>query len=230
MFFYHFSRFLSYIPLSLIYPTKTIGAKNIPKKQAVIFACNHRSNVDVVLIGLKTSKAFNVLAKQSLFKNKFSGAVLKSYGAIPVDRDNVSPSVIKTVLKGLKNGKRLVMFPEGTRNDVSDQDSISAKNGVAMFAIKTHTPVVPMWIVKKPKAFKHNTLLIGKPFELTEFYEQKLTAEVLDTASKIVSQKMQELRDDYLKQQQEKKDKKQAKKQKKNSKSKKQVKQNQIES
>ncbi len=213
MFFYHFSRVLSYIPLSLIYPTKTIGAKNLPKKGSVIMACNHRSNVDVVLVGLKTTKVFKVLAKQSLFKNKFVSAVLKSYGGIPVDRDNVSPAVIKEVLKNIKEGKRILMFPEGTRKDVDDQDTISAKHGVAMFAIKTRTPVVPMWIIKKPKAFKHNVLLFGKPFELTEFYDKKLSNEVLEEASKIVSSKMQALRDDYLEQQKQKKEKKNKKKQ-----------------
>lgn len=204
MFFYHFSRVLSYIPLSLIYPTKAVGKKNIPKKGAVIFACNHRSNVDVVLMGLKTTKTFKVLAKDSLFKNKFVGAVLKSYGGIPVNRENVSPQVIKEVLKALKQQKRLVMFPEGTRKDISNEEDLSAKNGVAMFAIKTKTPVVPVWILNKPKAFKHNVIMFGKPFELSQFYEQKLSNEVLTQASHVVSEKMQELRDDFLKQQEEK--------------------------
>ena len=71
-----------------------------------------------------------------------------------------------------------------------------------------------MWLIKKPKAFRHNVLLVGEPFRLTEFEGQKATKEILQEASKIISQKMQNLRDTYLKEQEEKKAKKKKPKEK----------------
>ena len=117
-------------------------------------------------------------------------------------------------MDALKRGERLLLFPEGTRKDVSDEESLSLKNGTAMFAVKSQVPVVPMWLLKKPKAFRRNVLLVGEPFVLDEFAGQKMSKELLEKASGIISQKMQSLRDDYLKTQEEKKKKKAKKKQK----------------
>lgn len=204
MFFYWFCYSLAFLPLKIFWPTKVIGKKNLPKKEKAILACNHRSNTDIAVLDINLKRRPYVLAKDSLFKNKFKGAILKSWGAIPVDRQNVGISVIKKVLKLLNENNWLLVFPEGTRKDITDEENMSLKNGTAMFAIKSKSPIVPMWLVKKPKFCHRNVLLIGEKFYLDEFYDKKLNAEVLNEASKVISQKMQELRDDYLKKQQSK--------------------------
>lgn len=180
--------------------------------------CNHRSNMDVVVIETKFMRRPYILAKHTLFKNKFVGWILKKYGGIPVNREQVGAHSIKTALDALKKGERLLLFPEGTRKDISDEENMSLKSGTAMFAIKSQAPIVPMWLIKKPKAFKRNVLLVGEPFHLTEFYGQKLTKENLEKASLLISEKMQSLRDNYLKEQEEKKQRKQNKKSKKQAK------------
>lgn len=218
MFFYRLCHILSYLPLHICYPTKVIGKKNVPKKGASIMCCNHRSNMDAVVIDTNYYRRPYVLAKHTLFEKKFVGAVLKSYGGIPVNREQVGAHSIKMALDALKKGERLLLFPEGTRKDISDEENLSLKNGSAMFAIKSQAPVVPMWLIKKPKAFQKNVLLVGEPFVLSEFAGQKLSKEILEQASQIISQKMQKLRDDYIKEQEEKEAKKKNKKSKNKSK------------
>lgn len=211
--FYWLVWLLLYLPLRIFCPLKIIGKNNIPKKQKVILSCNHSSNLDPILIDSHFIKRPYILAKHTLFKNKLVGAVLKSWGAIPVNRENVEISTIKTVLNVLKQDKMLLIFPQGRREkDLADMQG--AKNGLAMFALKTNSPIVPMWYVKKPRFFRCNTLLIGKPFYLEGFEGQKLTQEVLTNASNIIIQKMYELRDNYLKEQEQKKQAKLAKKNK----------------
>lgn len=194
MFFYRLCWSLVWLPLRLLTPTRVIGRENLPKGKAIL-ACNHQSNWDPVLIFSYRWDRPYVLAKHTLFKNKFTSAVMRSYGGIPVNREEVSIATIKEVMKALNNDKHLLIFPQGTR--MSDMDGDSVKNGLAMFALKTKSPIVPMWFVGKPGIFRINKLLIGKPFELTEFYGQKATKEILDKASEVVGQKMLELRDNY---------------------------------
>ena len=67
------------------------------------------------------------------------------------------------------------------------------KNGMAMIAIKTKTPIVPVWIERKPRLFRKSVYHIGTPFELTEFYGQKLDEETLNRANLVVREKMLEL-------------------------------------
>ncbi len=207
MFFYWFCWTIAYLPLRILYPLKVVGKKNLPKKKKAILACNHTSNLDPVLIFSHIHRQPRILAKHTLFKNKFFGAILKNWGAIPVNRQDVGVSTIKTVLKVLKEDKWLVVFPEGTRGHTDEDEQMALKNGVALFALKSGAPIIPMWYVKKPRIFRFNKLLIGKPIDLTEFEGQKPTKEVLAKIGEIVSSKMLELRDNYLMQKKNKKSK-----------------------
>ncbi len=212
MFFYWFCYILIFIPLRLFYPTKVIGRENLPKKKKGILACNHRSNLDPIIVNNNLYCRPYIPAKHTLFENKVLGAILRSYGAIPMNREAIGLSAIKTVLKILKDEKWLLIFPEGTRKDVSDQEDLSIKGGTAMFSLKSGAPIIPMWLVKKPRFFRRNVLLIGKPFNLDEFKQERITTEVLHKASQKVSKEMETLRDNYLQQQEAKKMAKKTKK------------------
>ena len=192
--FFYISRFLCWLPLAIIYPTKVIGRKNLPKGKAILTA-NHTSNLDPILLLANTHEKKYTLAKKELFKNKLYSAILKSYGAISIDRAGTDITAIKTSLKILNKGKKLIIFPEGTRNKSEDVSKMGeAKTGTAMIAIKSKTPVVPVWFSRRPKAFTKTIIKIGEPFELSEFYGQKLTEDVLKKATDIIIKKMEELR------------------------------------
>ena len=95
------------------------------------------------------------------------------------------------------------------------------KHGVALFSLKTKSPIVPAYFVKKTNAFTFNTLLVGKPIELynmEEFKDKKIDREVLEQASKIVKKEMNTLYKNYLKEKEDKKKKKLEKKLKKQNK------------
>lgn len=192
--FFYISRFFAWLPLAICYPTKIIGRKNLPKGKAIL-TVNHTSNMDIVLLLANLHEKKYTLAKKELFKNKFVEGVLKSYGAISIDREGTDIKAIKQSLKLLNNGKKLIIFPEGTRNKNDDISKMGElKTGTAMIAIKSKTPIVPIWISKRPKAFRKTVIKIGKPFELNDFYGVKLTEEALQSATDIIAQKMEELR------------------------------------
>ena len=98
----------------------------------------------------------------------------------------------------LKNGKKLVIFPEGTRNHNDDMQLGQVKHGVAMFAIKAKVPIVPMFITKKPRFWRKTKVVIGKPFLLEEFYGKKLDNDTLTKASDQVAAKIDQLRESQL--------------------------------
>lgn len=191
--FFYICRFFSYLPLAIFYPTKVIGRKNLIKGKAVITP-NHTSNMDIVLLLANTHEKKYILAKKELFKNKFKGAILKSYGGISVDRGNNDIGAIKKALNVLKNNKKLVIFPEGTRNKSEDTSKLmEVKLGTAMLAIKSKSKIIPMWFSRRPKMFRLTKIIIGEPFELDEFYGKKLDNETLEAASKIIAEKIQKL-------------------------------------
>ena len=194
---FHFVQCLLALPIRMSYPTKFVGKNNIPKG-ACIIASNHTSNLDAVLLAVHTWEKKYYVAKKELFKSKLIGSFLKSMGAIKIDRQSTDVAAIKNCMKVLKENKKLVIFPEGTRNKNEDMQLGEVKHGVAMFAIKAKVPIVPMFIAKKPKFWRRNKVVIGKPFTLEEFYGQKLDNDVLQKASDIVAEKMNELRETTL--------------------------------
>ena len=80
---------------------------------------------------------------------------------------------------------------------MKNAEEINVKNGLSLFAIKTDSYVVPMCFRKITMPFVFNKLMIGKPFKFSEYPELesgKTDKESLDTASKILEEKMQYLR------------------------------------
>ena len=190
-------RILCFIPLNLLHPTFIKGRKNLPKGKAIL-SCNHRSNWDIVMYYLNTTQRLKILAKKEMFKNKFSGAIMRSLGGISVDRDGNDVNAIKNCMKALKEDKKLFIFPEGTRHHPENVLLGEIKSGMTLIAIKTKTPIVPIW-VSKHRLFRKSVYHIGKPFELSEFYGLKLDEETLEKANAVVREKMLEVRAKSLK-------------------------------
>lgn len=180
MFLQKFLQILLWVPAKLLLPTKVIGKKNLVKGGA-IFACNHQSALDIPTLSLNIIRKQHYLAKIEYFK-KGKKSFLYRCDAIPINRDNPELSSIKKCLQVLKEDKILTIFPEGTRKNKYPLENFKA--GIAIFAIKSQKPVIPMWIVKKPKILRFNILKIGKPIYFDEFKGQKLTDEVLQNAEK----------------------------------------------
>ena len=184
--------FFQKIPLfffSILYPLKVYGKENIPSG-ACIFACNHFRAIDCGFIVNAHNKDISFLAKKELFKNRLIAKIVSSYGAIPVDRDNPDVKSIISALKVLKSGHKLCIFPEGTRNKTGTTILQDLKSGTMIFAVKAKCPVVPMMLSGKAKLFRKTKLFIGKPFDLSEFYDKKLTDEDLVQMSEILKSKM----------------------------------------
>ena len=183
--------------LWLIMPTRIIGKKYIRKlkHKPAIFSCNHQTMNDPLILKSRYPR-LKCMAKSGLFKSKFSNWFFRSLGAYPVDRGGNDIQAVKTTLKHLKENKKVLIFPEGTR--VKEGEEVAYKNGLVMFALKTDCNVVPMVFKKRTNVFVFNTLVVGRPFkfsDIAEFKGVKITKEILQKASEFLAEKMA-----YLKQ------------------------------
>lgn len=197
---YYIILILVFIPFLIIYPTRVIGRKNLRIKGRMIFCCNHQSNNDLLLIGGKLGIRFRYMAKESLFKNKFVGTLLKWLGAYPVKRGETDIVAIKKTLGYLKDDKKVCIFPEGARLKSSEGNEL--KSGVIIFALKTKSPIVPAFIVKKPMIFRFNTLIIGEAFnlsEMPEFKGKKIDDDLIKLGVKYLQNRMYGLSRKYAK-------------------------------
>lgn len=129
------------------------GTENVRRKKRVIIAPNHISSWDPPLVGVASPRELYFLAKEDLFiPNVLFRWLITTYNAIPIKRETGGKDALKKALKLLKEEKAVVIFPEGTRNK-TEKELLPFKEGVALLAIKTNSPVVPTCVKGPRKPF-----------------------------------------------------------------------------
>lgn len=157
--------------LRIFYSIRFEGKENCPKEGGYVYASNHRSYMDPVLITLAVKRPFAYMAKEELFKqNIFFTAIIKMMGAFPVERGKGDTSVIDTSIEKLEKGKNLVIFPEGTRS--YDGKVGKGKTGVALIASKAHRDVIPVGIIFEGPKLKFRSKILVR-------YGEKISADEL---------------------------------------------------
>lgn len=189
--------FLHKIPIffwSMFYPIKIYGKENIPSGGAIL-VCNHFRAIDCGFVARAYNKDIKFLAKKEIFKNKLFSKIVTSYGGIPIDRDHPDMKSLLSAIRAVKDGHKLCIFAEGTRNKSNTNQLQELKSGTALFAVKAKCPIVPIMMYKKAKVFRRTHMIIGKPFTLEQFYDKKLSQDEQDAMDNIVRQKMIEQQD-----------------------------------
>jgi 1-acyl-sn-glycerol-3-phosphate acyltransferase len=142
--FYKFARFIGCILSLLFWPIKIKGRKYLNKKGPLIFAANHVSYLDPIVLGIANKRQIHFIAKKEIFEVPILGLIVKSLGAIPVDRQNANLISIKKSFNILKDGKILGIFPEGTRS--LNGKLLELNIGLIKIAFKTNAPIIPIAI------------------------------------------------------------------------------------
>lgn len=174
---YRFLRCILRPLVFIFFRPSLIGFENLQIQGKCIIICNHISLLDPVVIGCIVPRPIHFMAKKELFKNRFFGWLLSQLGAFPVKRGTADIAAIKKALKVLKNGELFGIFPEGTRSKTGDMQNLEP--GVAMIALKSNAPVVPIVIHNRYRCFKKTSITIGAPIDLSDFIDQKMNNDVI---------------------------------------------------
>ena len=159
----HFLYLIIYPYFKLIHPVYAIGRENIPEGPAVICP-NHTTAGDpfYVVFAFGYKWPMRAMAKVEIMRVPFIGWILSKAGVFGVDRNATDVKAVRTAMKFLKEGDKLLMFPEGTR--VRGDEDVEAKVGAALFATRTGVPLLPVYIQRKKRRFRRNTVVIGEPY------------------------------------------------------------------
>ncbi len=174
----------------ILFPFKLVGAEKV-EDGACVLVGNHYRIWDIVHMACTTKEKVHFITKKELYKNKFLAHLCGIVEAIPVSRDGQDAKAVMTALRYLKNGEKISMFPEGTRNR-TEEELLPLKGGAAMFAIKAKVPVYPVMCPHKTRLFRRTKILVGDPIDLSAFYERRLTAEDYAAAEEVIREKMLE--------------------------------------
>ena len=121
-----------------IFGMRVIGEENLITEGPVLVASNHQSYLDPPLIGNLYKTEMTYLARKTLFRG-FGKWLYARWNAIPVDQDRPDMASLKTIIRKLKEGHRVLIFPEGSRT--IDGSIGEAAPGIGLAAQSSVTPV-----------------------------------------------------------------------------------------
>ncbi len=156
-----------------LFGLKIIGEENLISEGPVLVASNHQSFLDPPLIGNLYNTEMVFLARKTLFVGFFKW-LYTQWNAIPVDQDRPDMGSLKTIIRKLKEGERVLVFPEGERT--LDGSIGPAAPGIGLIAVKSGAVIQPVRIRGAREAlprgsskirFARISVTIGKPIYLT---------------------------------------------------------------
>jgi 1-acyl-sn-glycerol-3-phosphate acyltransferase len=163
---YQFSRLAG----RLFFRFRVVHRERMIQKGGVILAMNHQSYLDPPLAGTTCDRAIYFLTRRTLLDAPVLGWLLPKLNVIPVNQEGVDRGAIKALIRILKAGNGVLVFPEGSRT--LDGKLQPAEPGLGLVIAKTLAPVVPMRIFGADEALPRGggslcfvpiTIVIGEP-------------------------------------------------------------------
>ncbi|MGW7351100.1 lysophospholipid acyltransferase family protein [Streptomyces sp. Z26] len=145
------------------------GTENVPREGGLVLASNHISYLDFVFAGLAarpSGRLVRFMAKDSVFKHKVSGPLMRGMKHIPVDRRQ-GEHAYRHALDALRSGEVVGVFPEAT---ISQSFTLkNFKSGAARMAQEAGVPILPvalwgtqrLWTKGRKRDFGRNHLPLG---------------------------------------------------------------------
>ena len=159
----------------LLKPFRYFGNRKV-KDGPCIYICNHYGLFDPIYVAATTWEGIHFISKREVFDMFLIGTFIRWIKGIPVNRDGNDVRALLDCLKCLKNGEKISIYPEGTRNKTGE-GMLPFRHGAAAMAIKAKVPIIPVMMYERPRFFRCTHILVGDPIELTEYYDRKLTPE-----------------------------------------------------
>ncbi|MBB1245135.1 1-acyl-sn-glycerol-3-phosphate acyltransferase [Streptomyces durbertensis] len=153
------------------------GTEHVPTSGGAVLVSNHIGYLDFVFAGLAARPAKRLvrfMAKESVFRHKVSGPLMRAMKHIPVDRA-AGMDAYRHAVTALRGGEIVGVFPEAT---ISQSFTLKQfKSGAARMAQEAGVPLLPvalwgtqrLWTKGRKRDFGRNhfpiTIRVGEPLE-----------------------------------------------------------------
>lgn len=159
--------------LKAFFGFRVIGAEHLVTEGPVLVASNHQSYLDPPIIGAIYQNDMYYLARKTLFRG-ITKWLYTQWNAIPVDQDHPDMASLKNIIRKLKDGHRVCVYPEGSRT--MDGTLGEAAPGIGLIAVKSAATIQPVRIRGAYEALPRGsarlrrtriTVDVGPPIRLT---------------------------------------------------------------
>lgn len=143
--------------LKALFHFRVYGQHNVPRGKAII-AANHQSYIDPTVVGVGVPEEMWYLAREDVFTFAPLRWLCLRVNTILIKKRHADRSAMKAVLRKLAEGKRVLVFPEGTRSH--DGRLQAPERGVSLLAHKSRAPVIPAYVSGTHEALPRGAAVI----------------------------------------------------------------------
>lgn len=137
---------------------------------------NHTTLADPIIAAyLVRHYEVNFLGKKELAEIPLVGRLLMHMHMIPVNRHNSDMEAMRACLKVTRAGGVLGIFPEGTRHVDGVMEHV--ESGVALIALRSGVPLIPVYIDGKPRLFRRLNVRVGDAIPMDDLRQQGVNKE-----------------------------------------------------
>lgn len=182
------------------------GGERIPREGGALLVMNHVSHMDPAVDAVFVHRQQRVprfLGKDSLATTPVFGKIFVGAGSIPVYRGSSSAGdSLRAAHQALRDGKVVVIYPEGTITKDPNGWPKRSFTGVARLAIEAEAPVIPIarwgtneildFYQKKIRLFPRKTIThsVGEPVDLSAYRGKEPSAPVLREVTELLMDKV----------------------------------------
>lgn len=141
---YDICYFLAKAICKLLFRLRVEGVENVPRFGPAILASNHVSYLDPIFVGVSLPRKMHYMAKEEIFRNPIAAWFIHKLQGFPISRQRAGSSSIKRAVELMREGKVLLLFPEGTRGDGKTLQR--PKPGMAVIAELSRAPLIPVYL------------------------------------------------------------------------------------
>ena len=178
-FLYRLAKALAWVLFHTVFPVTLHNTEHLSLSGPYILICNHLSGLDPICVAHAVKKEeISFLGKKELLQGRFAGWFLRALHVIPVDRHNFDMAAMRACTQALREGRVLGIFPEGTRFKKGNMEEL--ETGVALLALRSSVPVVPMYIHGKLHPFRRIHCYADAPIPMQDLREMGVGRDASD--------------------------------------------------
>jgi putative phosphoserine phosphatase/1-acylglycerol-3-phosphate O-acyltransferase len=165
------------------------GEEHLWSHRPAVFIFNHQSGLDAILMIKLIRRDVTGIGKMELKKNPIFGPIFSAAGVVFVDRANSEKAIeaLKPAVEALKEGRSLVIAPEGTRSPTPRLGRF--KKGAFHLAMQAGVPIVPVVFRNVLDAFPKDATIVRpatieavvlEPIDTTNWTVEALDEEIAE--------------------------------------------------
>ena len=189
---YEILRVLAIILFHTVMPVRFHHRERLLQEPPFVLIANHRHALDPIAMAMGIPrKQIVFLGKKELGKTPFLQNIMTRLHCILVGRHATDMEAMRSCMKAVKMKKILLIFPEGTRHHEGQMEHI--ESGTALIAMRSKSPVIPIYFDRKLSFFKVTNLYVGEPIPYDDLAAEGINADTCEQMNERLRETFREM-------------------------------------